>query len=53
MDIACCIIQMRQNKLGRLRKYHGDGLVSQNVSESSGKVIDRDWKGDCWLYARV
>jgi len=29
MDIASCIIQMRQNKLGRLRKFHDDGLVSR------------------------
>lgn len=29
MDMACCIIQMRENKLGRLRKFHDDGLVSR------------------------
>lgn len=28
IDIACCISQMRDNKLGRLRKFHDDTLIS-------------------------
>ena len=48
MDIACCIIQMRQNKLGRLRKFHDDGPVSRkkfqnfqvNIYFATGQAID-------------
>lgn len=28
IDMACCISQMRDNKLGRLRKFHDDTLIS-------------------------
>ena len=28
IDIACCISQLRDNKLGRLRKFHDDTLIS-------------------------
>lgn len=54
LDIACCIIQMRQNKLGRLRKFHDDGLLSPKkfqkfqvtISFGTGQAIDV-------FYARV
>lgn len=35
MDIACCIIQMRQNKIGRLRKFHNDGLINRKKFKES------------------
>ena len=39
IDIACCISQMRDNKLGRLRKFHDDTLISsiqQRVQHHKG-----------------
>ena len=54
MDIACCIIQMRQNKLGRLRKYHDDGLVSRKKFHKVQVKIEfgTTWAIDVF-YARV
>ena len=54
VDIACCIIQMRQNKLGRLRKFHDDGLLipkkfqkfQATIYFGNGRAIDV-------FYARV
>lgn len=28
IDMACCISQMRDNRFGRLRKFHDDTLIS-------------------------
>lgn len=54
MNIACCIIQMRQNKLGQLRKFHDDGLVSRRKFQ---KFQVRIYFGTGWaieaFYARV
>ena len=54
MDIACCIIQMRQNKLGQLKKYHDDGLLSWKTFQivQVKFKIGTGWAIDA-LYARV
>ena len=31
MYMACCISQMKDNKLGRLRKFHDDTLISSRT----------------------